>query len=363
MIINGNGNNFYSNGDGTYYSESDGSGGGGGDGGGGDGGGGGDCASHGTLISENNTDATVYIGELSGDYIAGTNYENTYADGTCGTYSDTGTNWYSYGTEIASDSAYRYLSDGNGSYYPESINDGNDDGDGNEDGGGGEEDTSADGQYNYPIDDDSVEDTGEQNSADYNGSGVYEATFYDESANPYTYESYNIESGDVVFSAGAPQPAHGDWKRNSFGHIASTGRNPRFHQTEIPNGWRSTRAYEINGGVPSLRGATSIQVQVGWTYTGRQRWHSGHQRWISDSFFPNSQNLGGVTAADGALIPVGVQCQLPNISSAGPKTFYAVTSNPSYPATTKTEPYLFEDKNNYYAVSKGDGTAEFIQII
>lgn len=111
-ITNANGYNFFSDGNGGYYSEPD-------DSGGGEGGGG-DCTAYGTLVSEYNTNATIYIVELGGDYVSGTNYSNIYADGNCGTYNETGTNWYSYGTEIASDSAYRYLSDGNGSYYSES---------------------------------------------------------------------------------------------------------------------------------------------------------------------------------------------------------------------------------------------------
>lgn len=111
-ITNGNGYNFYSNGNGGYYSESDGSGGGGG---------GPSCDAYGTYISGNGGDASVYISELSSSYTAGSYSESTYADGNCGTYTESSTSWYSYGTQIASDGSYNYYSDGNGSYYSQSI--------------------------------------------------------------------------------------------------------------------------------------------------------------------------------------------------------------------------------------------------
>lgn len=112
-ITNGGGNNFYSDGNGGYYSQSDGSG--------DSGGGGGSCDSYGTYISGNSYDATIYINELSASYTAGSSYDSTYADGNCGTYTESGTSWYSHGTQIASDSSYYYFSDGNGSYYSQSI--------------------------------------------------------------------------------------------------------------------------------------------------------------------------------------------------------------------------------------------------
>ena len=110
-ITNYGGNNFYLDGNGGYYYESDGSG--------DSGGGGGECDPYGTYLYENNYDATIYISELGSDYTAGSTYESTYADGNCGTYTESGTSWYEYGYLLASDGSYNYFSDGNGYYYSE----------------------------------------------------------------------------------------------------------------------------------------------------------------------------------------------------------------------------------------------------
>lgn len=380
------------------------------------------CDPEGTTISSNTTDRYIYINELALDVVAGSDYENTYADGNCGSYTDSGGSWYSYGSQIGSDESYYYLSDENGGYYLEVIDtplepcdesgavlseysqteyiyieemsnqyangysydntyaDGScgsysDSGtvyesDGYEfardnsfsylsDGNGGYRiGYPYDGEYNYPIDDDSSEDVGEQTATSYDGQGVDEATFYDESGTPYVYDTYDVSTGDATFAAGAPQPAHGDWLRNSYGHIASTGRTPRMTTVEIPNGWRSTNAYWINNSVPELKGATSLQIQVGWIYSGRKRWHSGLQRFVADSAFANSENEGGVTSADGAILPNNVECVLPTVSAAGPKTFYEAAENPS---GGLANPYTFTSHSNYWAYSNGDGTARFQQ--
>lgn len=328
LLTSDSSNNYYSSGDGGYYYEPIDNGGGGGDGG---------CDPSGTYIDGTSEPNYIFISELSNSYENGSNYSNTYADGNCGSYTESGTSYQEDGYEFGRDDSYSYLSDGVGGYrigYP------------------------YDGEYNYPTDDDSVEDIGEQVAISYNGQGVDEATFYDESANAYVYDSYDVETGDVVFSAGAPQPAHGDWLRNSYGHIASTGRTPRMATVEIPNGWRSTNAYWINNSVPELKGATSIQIQVGWIYSGRKRWHSGLQRWVADSAFANSENEGGTTDADGAILPNNIKCILPTISAAGPKTFYEATENPS---GGLANPFTFTAHNNYWAYSNGDGTARFQQ--
>lgn len=406
-LTSGGGYNYFADGGGGYYSESINPP---------------PCDSAGTPISSSTSNLEIYISEIASNVIAGSSYSNEYADGSCGSYTESGNDWYGYGTQIASNADYYFYSDGNGGYYSELINpppppcdeagtyisgtsspnyiyiselsnsyengsnysneyaDGNCgsytesgtsyQGDGYEFGrddsysylsdgmGGYRIGYPYDGEYNYPIDDDSVENIGEQVATSYNGQGVDEATFYDESANAYVYDSYDVTTGDVVFSAGAPQPAHGDWLRNSYGHIASTGRTPRMATVEIPNGWRSTNAYWINNSVPELKGATSLQIQVGWIYSGRKRWHSGLQRWVADSAFANSENEGGTTDADGAILPNNIKCVLPTISAAGPKTFYEAAANPS---GGLANPFTFTAHNNYWAYSNGDGTARFQQ--
>lgn len=110
-ITNANGYNFFSNGSGGYYSESDGTG-----------GGGGGCDSYGTYISGTSSDATIYISELQSYYTGGTYTESVYADGSCGTYTEGSTSWSSYGTFITSDGSNNYYTDGSGSYYIQLTN-------------------------------------------------------------------------------------------------------------------------------------------------------------------------------------------------------------------------------------------------
>lgn len=96
--------NYYANGSGGYYSEPKQQ----------------QCDPSGTYISGTTSTAPVYISELSANYDAGTSYENTYADGICGTYNESGTNWNPYGTYIINGSGYNFYSDGMGGYYAES---------------------------------------------------------------------------------------------------------------------------------------------------------------------------------------------------------------------------------------------------
>ncbi len=104
QIASNNAYNFFSNGMGGYYSEPK------------------SCAPYGEYIStEFGGWITVYISELNSSYNAGSSSIVTYADGNCGTYTETTNNWDSYGTFITSDSSYNYYSNGNGGYYAESA--------------------------------------------------------------------------------------------------------------------------------------------------------------------------------------------------------------------------------------------------
>jgi hypothetical protein len=96
--------NFFSNGGGGYYSEPK------------------SCPPYGEYVTSGfGGYITVYISELNSSYNAGSSTVVTYADGNCGTYTETNNNWDSYGTLITSDSSYNYYSNGNGGYYAEST--------------------------------------------------------------------------------------------------------------------------------------------------------------------------------------------------------------------------------------------------
>ena len=87
---------FYSNGSGGYYSERN-------------------CTPSGTLISSSSEPI------IAGGWTVGTATINVYADGNCGTYQDSSSSYFSYGTFLGSDGTYNYYSDGSGWYYTELI--------------------------------------------------------------------------------------------------------------------------------------------------------------------------------------------------------------------------------------------------
>jgi hypothetical protein len=93
--------NYYSNGSGGYYSEYV--------------GGGNNCDSYGTWLEGSNSDIVVN-NPCGGTWTVGQSTYSVYADGNCGTYSESGNNYYSYETYLGNCNDYNYYSDGNGSY-------------------------------------------------------------------------------------------------------------------------------------------------------------------------------------------------------------------------------------------------------
>lgn len=113
--------NYYSNGSGGWYQGEYTGGGGGGSG----------CDPYGTWITGAQSGHN-YINVGCGDWQIGDYDYDVYADGNCGTYTQTNwQNWSSYGTYLGNCSGNNYYSDGTGSYYSEG------DGSGGGDGGGG----------------------------------------------------------------------------------------------------------------------------------------------------------------------------------------------------------------------------------
>lgn len=81
------------------------------------GGGGGGCS--GDTGNTGTRDATIYISELGGDFVAGYyNTKETY-NSDCSTYWQDvdGPHWHSYGTYITANGDYTYYSNGSGGYY------------------------------------------------------------------------------------------------------------------------------------------------------------------------------------------------------------------------------------------------------
>ena len=99
--------NYYSNGDGTYYSEYT--------------GGGGGCS--GNTGNTSSGDLTIYISEIGNSVTAGSYEAYEYYNYDCTTSWSGTDSWWSYGTLLASDGDYNYLANGDGSYYVESIGD------------------------------------------------------------------------------------------------------------------------------------------------------------------------------------------------------------------------------------------------
>jgi hypothetical protein len=52
-----------------------------------------------------------------GDFTLGNNYDRVFADGACGTYNVTGTDWVGWETVIGYCNDLTYYSDGNGGYF------------------------------------------------------------------------------------------------------------------------------------------------------------------------------------------------------------------------------------------------------
>lgn len=102
LLGNCNDYNYYSNGSGGYYQ-------------GEYTGGGNNCDSYGTWLNGSNSDITVNS-PCGGSWIVGSSYYSVYADGNCGTYSESGNNYYSSDTFLGNCNDYNYYSDGNGSY-------------------------------------------------------------------------------------------------------------------------------------------------------------------------------------------------------------------------------------------------------
>lgn len=77
------------------------------------------CDAAGTQITGTGGDHTVDVG--CGSYIIGTYYDNTYADGACGSYNESGSNYVPEGTSIGTCGTNDYISNGDGTYYPQSL--------------------------------------------------------------------------------------------------------------------------------------------------------------------------------------------------------------------------------------------------
>ena len=74
------------------------------------------CDSYGTWIEGSNYDITVN-NPSGGTWTVGYSYYAVYADGNCGTYSESGSNYKPYGEYLGNYNDYNYYSSGNGEYY------------------------------------------------------------------------------------------------------------------------------------------------------------------------------------------------------------------------------------------------------
>lgn len=101
LVASDSTNNYFSNGEGGYYLEAL-----------------PPCDAAGTQITGTGGNYTVDVG--CGEYILGTYYDNTYADGACGTYNESGSNYVPAGTSIGICGTNDYISNGDGTYYPQS---------------------------------------------------------------------------------------------------------------------------------------------------------------------------------------------------------------------------------------------------
>ena len=107
-ITSCDGYDHYSDGNGSSYSQ-----------------GGYSAPSDGTLLTSSSSDITYYFSNefISTNLVVGSSYYNTYADGTGGSYSESGSNYVSYGTQLGSYydynsyTTYYIYSDGMGGVY------------------------------------------------------------------------------------------------------------------------------------------------------------------------------------------------------------------------------------------------------
>jgi hypothetical protein len=90
--------NYYSDGAGGYYTQQ--------------------CLSAGTVYYSFSTPITVSV-DPAGSWTVGSTTKTVYADGVCGTYEETTTDFVSYGTFLGSYGGSDYYSDGAGGYYTE----------------------------------------------------------------------------------------------------------------------------------------------------------------------------------------------------------------------------------------------------
>jgi hypothetical protein len=74
------------------------------------------CDSYGTWIEGSNNDIAVN-NPSGGTWTVGYSYYSVYADGNCGTYSESGSNYKPYGEYLGNYNDYNYYSSGNGEYY------------------------------------------------------------------------------------------------------------------------------------------------------------------------------------------------------------------------------------------------------
>lgn len=94
-----NGYEYYSDGSGSYYTE----------------GGGPSYPEYGTFLGGN--DNPIYVNVGCGDWQIGTSYSNDYADGNGGSYNESGSDYYSFGTYLGNCNGMDYYAEYNGSYY------------------------------------------------------------------------------------------------------------------------------------------------------------------------------------------------------------------------------------------------------
>ena len=73
------------------------------------------CDPYGTQLSSDS--GTYYANAGCGDWAVGDYGSATYADGNCGSYTESGSNYFSNGTYLGNCNDYNYYSDGSGGYY------------------------------------------------------------------------------------------------------------------------------------------------------------------------------------------------------------------------------------------------------
>jgi hypothetical protein len=292
------------------------------------------------MVSSNLT-ADLYITTPCGEAVGGTRTYDVYTDGNCGTTEQT-TNeaWSSNGTELNSCSDgvenCTYYADGNGSYTsncspidpppPECESDSlHVEG---EDGwtydGCHWQQTECNGDPSTDVPD--SESTGEEQ-----GVGAGEAQLYDNDGNPVQYESYDPSTGEASFGAGNNPYQNGDWLRNSYGNIIYSSRSPRMATASIAPNYSNNLSC-INNGTRTPSGKQSIQIQVGWRYTGRKRWRSDFNQFQNETVFANSADQPvSAKVAELAIIPAGTWVGIIPQAGAGPHTFYSFNGSATMP--------------------------------